>query len=128
MVYDENKKGEIVDVRYLREDLITRYKLVCENDFDVGSSTWMNLGIAKKFVEVGLESLTEREALQEVKELLEKFRNGLRDASKIDRDFLIGRIDSLSDPEGRRPEETVIKEHLVRTGEGDPVIQERLET
>ena len=123
MIYDENKEGKIVDSRYVNEDLITHYKLVCENDIDINSFSEMDYFPIPEFIEVGLKSKTEREALQEVKTLLQKHRIGLEGQfPKNNYEILMDRIDCFSGF-GGRPEQNVIKEHLVGTTEDDPIIE-----
>ena len=123
MIYDENEEGEIIDPRYVNDSLITRYKLVCENDVDIFSLAEEDQSVIHEFIEIGLESNTEREAIQEVMGLLHRYRVGGRDSlPKRNHELLMNRIGVLSGPKGR-PYEIVIKEHLVGTSEEDPVIQ-----
>jgi hypothetical protein len=104
MLYDENEDGEIIDIKYIHDTPITRYKLVCESDVDVSS-----LALASEVVSL----------LHEYKLLLE--------GRKPQNDFevLMQRIISLSGPD-RRPLEVVIGEHLVGTTDADPAIKNNL--
>lgn len=126
MIFDENELGKMIDIRYVNDTLITRYKLVCENDVDITSLPEEGQGVMSEFIEIGLRSITEEGAIQEVKTLLEVYRKDMEShIPEKNFELLINRIDYFSGHQGR-PEETVIKEHLVGTSEEDPVVKKML--
>ena len=70
MIFDENEDGEIVDIQYLKDKPITRYKLVCENDVDTSSLPEKDQHIVKDYIEMGLEAKSRAEVFKEVQSLL----------------------------------------------------------
>jgi len=123
MIYDENEDGEIIDTEYVKDEPITRYKLVCENDVDTSSLSPPDQHIMKDYIEMGLVSKTRRTVFSEVESLLHGYKvcMGGRPPQN-DFEVLMQRIISLSGPEGR-PLEVVIGEHLVGTTDADPAIK-----
>lgn len=125
MIYDENEDGEIVDIQYLKDKPITRYKLVCENDVDAGSLSEKDQHIVNDYIEMGLEAKSRSAVVAEVQNLLRQHRDRAAGrAPQNDFELLLHRIISLSGPEGR-PLEAVINEHLVGTADDDPAILKR---
>lgn len=125
MIYDENEDGEIVDIQYLKDKPITRYKLVCENDVDAGSLSEKDQHIVNDYIEMGLEAKSRAAVFKEVQNLLQEYRD--RAEGRVPQDdfeLLLHRIISLSGSEGR-PLEVVINEHLVGTADDDPAILKR---
>ena len=122
MIYDENADGEIIDIEYVHDEPITRYKLVCESDVDTSSLALADQHLMKDYIEMGLVSKTRRTVFSEVVSLLHGYKLRL-EGRKPQNDFevLMQRIISLSGPKGR-PLELVIDEHLVGTTEADPAI------
>jgi len=125
MIYDENEDGEIVDIQYLKDKPITRYKLVCENDVDTSSLPEKDQHIVKDYIEMGLEAKSRAAVFKEVQDLLHVYRVRVEGrAPQDDFELLLHRIISLSGP-GGRPLEVVIDEHLVGTADDDPAILRR---
>lgn len=122
MIYDENEDGEIIDIKYVHDEPITRYKLVCENDVDLTSLDIPDQQLLKDYIEMGLVSKTRKTVFSEVVSLLHGYKLRLEGRTpQNDFEVLMQRIISLSGPEGR-PLEVVIDEHLVGTTDADPVI------
>ena len=125
MIYDENEDGEIVDIKYLKDKPVTRYKLVCENDVDTSSLPDQDQHIVNDYIEMGLEAKSRAAVTKEVQNLLHEYRTRLGGrAPQDDFEILLHRIITLSGPEGR-PLEVVINEHLVGTADDDPAILKR---
>ena len=123
MIYDENEDGEIIDIQYVHDEPITRYKLVCENDVDTSSLSLPDQHIMKDYIEMGLTSKTRRTVFSEVVSLLHGYKLRLEGRTpQNDFEVLMQRIISLSGPDGR-PLEVVIGEHLVGTTDADPTIK-----
>ena len=126
MIYDENEEGKIIDPKYVSDGVITHYKLVCENDSDLASLTEVVRNIISEFIEIGLRSKIESEAIQEVKGLLQCYRDAPEKVFlRNNDDLLMNRIDFIS-VTNCRSDETVIREHLVGTGVHDPVIKKNI--
>ena len=123
-IYDDNDESEIVDPQYVKDNPITRYKLVCENDVDTSSLPEKDQHVVKDYIEKGLESRTRGTITKEVQNLLHEYKVWVGDRDpQDDFEILLHRINNLSGPEGR-PLEEVITEHLVGTTDDDPVIQQ----
>jgi hypothetical protein len=123
MIYDENEDGEIIDIQYVHNEPITRYKLVCENDVDLTSLDLPDQQLLKDYIEMGLVSKTRKTVFSEVVSLLHGYKLRMEGRTpQNDLEVLMHRIMSLSGPEGR-PLEVVIDEHLVGTTDADPVIK-----
>ena len=124
MIYDENEDSEVIDLRYVKDQSVTRYKLVCESDVDNLSLPKKDQSLVDEFIEIGLKSTTKVEVIQEVQILLLNFASQTQGhPPQTDFEVLLDRILRLSGPNGR-PLETVIQEHLVGTSVQDPVIQQ----
>ena len=123
MIYDENEDGEIIDIKYVHDEPITRYKLVCENDVDVSSLGLPDQKIMNEYIEMGLVSKTRGTVFSEVVSLLHSYKLRLEGRfPENDFEVLMQRIISLSGKNGR-PLEVVISEHLVGTTDADPAIK-----
>ena len=123
MIFDENDDGEIIDTKYVHDEPITRYKLVCENDVDVSSLGLNDQNIINEYIEMGLVSTTRRTVFSEVVSLLHRYKLRLEGRfPENDFEVLMKRIISLSGKDGR-PLEVVIDEHLVGTTDADPAIK-----
>ncbi|MGV7222013.1 MAG: hypothetical protein ACQ9MH_10840 [Nitrospinales bacterium] len=123
MIFDENEDGEIIDIEYVHDEPITRYKLVCENDVDVSSLGLSDQNIMNEYIEMGLVSKKRRTVFSEVVSLLHNYKLRLEGRlPENDFEVLMHRIISLSGEDGR-PLEVVIDEHLVGTTDADPAIK-----
>ena len=123
MIFDENSDGQIIDSRYARDKLISRFKIVCESDVDNSSLPEQERHVINEFIEIGLHARTKDKAIEEVKKIICKFKSEKRkQQSNHDSAILLDRIFRLLSA-NQRAQETIIQEHLVGTGEDDPIVR-----